>query len=246
MGELEELINETVRDTTQIIVNPDTFKKMVELGLPISFAEPIPIEDYINKLFDERKKQALKIVQRLPVRSNFMLPSINALYDEIYECMIFGLNGAAITLCGILVEFVLKQATYFVENKRSFTYNSELWDKFENMTLGPAIDRAKDMNIINDIIEQKLKKFKDEIRNSYNHYNIKKITKDVVAKNVKVISVKTLKQEIKDIEAKDNPMIHAQAKRYVDKMLVYHIFTFADQTVKFLLSDLEEKSKQKQ
>lgn len=246
MGELEELINETVRDTTQIIVNPDTFKKMVELGLPISYAEAVPIEEYINKLFDVRKKQALKIVQRLPARYNFILPAINALYDEVYECMLFGLNGAAITLCGILVEFTLKQATYFYENGYKFTYNSSLWDEFENLTLGPTIDRARKARIIDDRHESDLKKFKDDVRNPYNHYNIKKITKDVVAKNVKVISVKTLKQETKDIEAKDNPMIHAQAKRYVDKMLVYHIFTFADQTVKFLLSDLEEKSKKKQ
>jgi hypothetical protein len=180
MSELEEAINRMVNDTTEIIVNPDTFKKMVELGLPISYAEAVPIEEYINKLFDVRKKQALKIVQRLPARYNFILPAINALYDEIYECMLFGLNGAAITLCGILVEFTLKQATYFYENGCKFTYNSSLWDEFENLTLGPVIERAKKVNLIDEQQARDLKIFKDNVRNLYNHYNIKKITKDVV------------------------------------------------------------------
>lgn len=246
MSELEEAINRIVNDTTEIIVNPDTFRKMVELGLPVSYAELVSIEKYISKLFDARKREALEITQHLPNRFNFILSSVNTLYDEIYECIIFGLNGAAITLCGILVEFTLKQAIYFYENGYSFTYNGELWDGFEKLTLGSVIDRAKKVSLIDGQLEEKLKKFKDDIRNPYNHYNIKKITKDVVAKNVKVVNIETLKQETKDIEAKDNPMIHAQAKRYVDKILVYHIFKFADRIVKFLLSDLEEKSEKKQ
>jgi hypothetical protein len=42
-------------------------------------------------------------------------PSIQSLYNEIKEAIIFGLNGAAITLSGVLVEHALKYATYKIE-----------------------------------------------------------------------------------------------------------------------------------
>jgi len=174
MSELEDIINKMVGDSTEIIVNPDTFKHMVEQGLPISFAEPAPIEEYIPKLFEMRKQKAFEIFKDLPPRYNFTLPSVNALYDEIYECMLFGLNGAAITLCGILIEFALKQISYYYENGRSFAYNPTLWDKFEKMTLGPTIECAKASTLINDDMVVALKSFKDEVRNPYNHYNTKK------------------------------------------------------------------------
>lgn len=242
MGEIEDLMNKLVNDSTQIIVNPDTFDRMVKQNLPISYAEPMPAEKYIENLFNTRKAEALEIIKRLPPRSNFLLPSVNALYDEIVECILFGLNGAAITLCSILVEFVLKQATYYYENKCKFTYNSKLWDEFEKITLDPAIDRARKANIINHDFATRLKAFKSDIRNPYNHYNTKKITEGVVAQNVKVVNIKTQEVKTQDLDAKDNPMIHAQAKRHVDKVSVVFVFAFSDNVVKHLLGQIEKKT----
>jgi len=239
MEELENAINKLVNSNTQIIVNPETFKKMVAQGLPISYAEPAPVEEYIPKLFETRKAKALEIIRHLPARSNFAFPSINALYDEIYECIIFGLNGAAITLCSILVEFALKQALYFHENGNSFTYNPTLFEKLENITLGPVIQRVKESSLIDDDLAKRLMSFKDDVRNPYNHYNTKKITKNVVANNVRVLNINTHKVETVTLEAKESPMIHAQAKRVVDREMVLPVFLFADMIVRHLFAKID-------
>jgi hypothetical protein len=238
MNELEKAINKLIGSTTQIIVNPDTYKTMVAQGLPISQVEPAPVEEYVPKLFETKKERALEIIKYLPPRNNFSLTSCNALYDEIYECIIFGLNGAAITLCGILVEFALKQALYFIENGRSFEYRPALWDKFENMTLDPVIRRAKVSGLIDESMATKLISFKEDIRNPYNHYNIKKITRDVVASNVRILNIVTHEVETVTLEAKDSPMIHAQAKRVFDTEMVLPVLLFADTVIRHLFHKL--------
>jgi len=193
-------------------------------------------------LNERKKKEALDITKKLPQRYNFALAAINALYDEIYECTIFQLNGAAITLCSILVEFALKEALYFYENNRSFEYKPDLWDRYENMTLAPVIQRAKEIKLVDDDIAARLTAFKDEIRNPYNHYNTKKIAKYVVAGNVRVINVQTHEMKTVTLEAKDNPMIRAQAKRVVDREMVLPVLLFADGIVRHLFTKLEKDS----
>jgi|GEM_PF-6565823 len=57
MEELKKAIDKMVSGASQIIVNPDTFNEMVKLGLPISYAEPLSIEEYISRLFERKKKE---------------------------------------------------------------------------------------------------------------------------------------------------------------------------------------------
>lgn len=166
---------------------------------------------------------------------NNVSPAILSIYNEIIQCMHFGLHGAAITLSSILVEFTLKYATYITEMGGFKNYNTEKWDEFENIAFDAAIKRAVKAGLINKEQKIKLKSFKDTIRNPYSHYNIRKITKSVIWENVKVLNIESKRIDIMNIAAEDNPVIQAQAKPCVDRYLVSKVFSFADRIVTHLL-----------
>lgn len=232
----ETLMNRLVLNgANQIIVNPKTLKKLKEKGIHFKMPPQKTLQESLELLFNKRKKAAIDLVNKLPLVPMIAAPAIESLYNEIRECIIFGINGAAITLSGILVEFALK---YIIVVKESggFEYNTQLWDNIESIAFAETISRAKSNGVITDSEEIKLNEFKDLIRNPYSHYNIKKITRGAVWGKVKILNIETQKVEEKDIAAEDDPVVQAQAKPYIDKMRVIEIFEFADQLVKTLFS----------
>jgi len=97
------------------IASPATIQKAIEKGEPITEEVPLSIEAAINKLFEQRRQHALTLASKIlpcPISDTLIL----YLYDQIRLCMLFNLNGAAITFCGILVEYALKYATCVKEN----------------------------------------------------------------------------------------------------------------------------------
>ncbi len=219
-----------------IIANPDDIKKLKEQGLPILV---VPSKT-ISELFDERLKSALEVAKLLPSLPDKLPPSIKSLYQEIRECIFFGLNGAAITLAGNLIEFTLKHTTYVKEVGGYQKYDSSKWDEFEKIEFGDAIGRAKRAGFLGSEMAKQLQSFREDIRNPYSHYNIKKITEDVIAGKVKRINLKTGEIEEIDIPAKESPMIQAQVKPWVDQQRVLAVFHFADVVVKHLVKKLDE------
>lgn len=87
---------------------------------------------------------------------------------------------------------------------------------------------------------KRLHSFRKTIRNVYNHYNIKKITENVIARKVQRLDVHTGKVEEVDIEAKDSPMIQTQAKPFMDEHNVLPVFNFADEVVKYILPKIKK------
>jgi len=219
-----------------IILNPEDIEKLKKQGLPF---RTVPSKT-INELFEERLKSAIEVTKHLPELPTNLPPAIKSLYQEIRECIIFGLNGAAITLSGNLIEFTLKHATYIKEVGDYQKYDSSKWDEFEKIEFGDAINRAKRAGLVTSKLAKQLQSFREDIRNPYNHYNIKKITKDVIAGKVKKVNLATGEIEKMDIPAKDSPAIQAQAKPWVDQHRVLGVFQFTDTVVKYLLKKLDE------
>lgn len=65
------------------------------------------------------------------------------------------------------------------------------------------------------------------------------MTENVVAKKVKQVDTATGEIKELDLEAKDNPMIQAQAKPFMDEHHVMAVFHFADEVVKYLLPKIK-------
>lgn len=236
MQDINQFLNDLVVGSTHIISNPKTIKDLMEKG--VKFDQPAAstksIEELVTDLFEKRKEQALKlkIYNNFPSAPNTPIPTIGSLYDEIRECIIFGLYGAAISLSAVLVEFALKHA--IVKYNKGHQYDKQEWDGIENMELNEAIIEAKQLHILNVTWVKLLDSFRDDLRNPYLHYNIKKITKNVVAGKTKRIDVNTQQITEEDIIAEDNPIVWTLAKKFVDKEHVLKVFNFADTLIKYL------------
>ncbi len=233
---IRKKLDDLSKGSDTIIANPDGIERLKDQGLPIRV---VPSKT-IPELFQERLNSALEIAQHLPILPDRLPPAIKSLYQEIRECIFFGLNGAAITLSGNLIEFTLKHVTYVKEAGGYQKYDSQKWDEFENIEFGTAINRAKKNGLMPSKMAKQLHSFREDIRNPYSHYNIRKITQDVIAGKVKKINLSTGEIEEADMPAKDNPMIQAQVKPWVDQQRVLDVFQFADMVVKFLIVKLDE------
>jgi hypothetical protein len=228
-------MNELAGNSDTIIINPETLEELKRSGVPFDTV-PAPT---IDQLFEERKQNAFLRVAQLPSLPQGLPPAVQALYQEIRGCIFFGLNGAAITMSAILIEFILKHTTFIKEAGDYQNADPKNWDQFENMELGPAINRAKRSGVLDAKMADRLDSFRKTIRNPYSHYNIKKITQNVVASKVKQVNTKTGEIAEVDLEAKDHPMIQAQVKPWMDEHNLVAVFNFADEVVKYLLRQIE-------
>jgi hypothetical protein len=106
-------MEQVAKGADKIIASPATIEKLRNQGLPLESA-PAPT---LEERFEARKASAKDVVQFLPELPPVELvpPAIKSLYEEILDCILFGLNGAAITLSGNLIEFALKHAAFVKE-----------------------------------------------------------------------------------------------------------------------------------
>ena len=216
MDQIGDLLNRLLRGSQFLLAHPSALQYLKE-GEPdkLQTIDPLPVQDALDSLFELRRKQAAEIAEKIPGCPSWEL-SIQALYDEIRQCALFGLHGAAITLSGVLVEFVVKYAVFCRETRSKVKFDSDAWDEFENITFGVIIDRARKVGLINDHQVGVLRDFKNKIRNPYAHYNIQKLTKGCVWRKVKVKDICTGEVTEKDIDVSENPTMQAIAKQQLD------------------------------
>ena len=196
---------------------------------------PLSDEAAINKLFEQCRERALGLASKLlpcPISDTPIL----YLYDQIRLCMLFNLNGAAITFCGILVEYALKYTTYAKENPGVPNFDSSSWEAFEEITLVPAIVRAKKAGLIDEKHEKSLRSFAKDLRNKYSHFNIQKITEDAVFEQVKQRDIETGEEKIVSLPASTSPAFQIIAKDILDERKVMKVFEYADGLVRHLFA----------
>lgn len=232
MKNIDTLLSELAQGSTHIISNPNTIADLQKRGVKFDKPKLKTKEEFIEDIFIQRKSIALTNISKFPMPPDIAIPTIGFLYDEIRECILFGLYGAAISLSGVLVEFSLKQA--IVRKGFGNKYDKAEWERVENIELGPTIKEAREKTIIDDNLQEALNDFKNKVRNPYLHYNIKKIVKKVGANKIKKINVNTQKVEELDLSAEDNPILWGFAKRFVDRETFSDVFKFADTVVKCL------------
>jgi len=232
MKNINDLLTELAKSATHIVSKPETIKELQKQGVRFDEPQRLTPEQAVESIFSQRKALALANITKFSPPPDIAISTIGFLYDEIRECILFGLYGAAISLSAVLVEFSLKHAT--VKKKFGNIYKESEWDRIEGMELNPTINEAKQLGVIDKETEKRLISFKNSIRNPYLHYNIKKITKNVAARKVKRFDIKTREVKEIDLNAKDNPVVWGFAKRFVDREMVFQVFGFADSLVKNL------------
>lgn len=237
MKDINTLLTELLEESgaTVIISNPEDISGLQKDGLKLDPPVSITPQEHIEKLFEVKKKLALDMLDKIPTLPNISMPTVGLLWKEIAECVLFGNNGAAISLCSILVEYALKEAIF--KNKHGNKYDTEEWNRIEKIYFGAAIEEARELNIFSDDdTVNKFRDFKNQIRNPYLHYNIKKITKGVRANKVKKLDIKTQKVEEVQLDTENDPILWPYAKKFVDKKRLKEVLDFACYAVDLLLN----------
>jgi hypothetical protein len=238
MKDIKTLLNALVKDGVESSSKPAVIGQLKKQGVPVNEPTQSSLDESLELLFRRRKEKAVEIAERLPAPPAVSSAAIDSLYNEIRECILFGLNGAAITLSAILVEFMLKFAAYKVEVGGIAVYDAEKWVEFEKLDFSKAISRARRNQLLTKKHRNLLLEFRNRYRNPYDRHNIKKITALVVAEDVARSSPEIFKGGQIDIKAKDNHTIQVHAEPLVDTQEVMSVFEFADSVVKLLLAKL--------
>jgi hypothetical protein len=110
MQNIDDLLSSLVSGSTHIISSPKTIEDLQKRGVKFDEKVPKTEEQFLDELFLQRRKVAGTLISRFPSTPQIAIPTIGFLYDEIRECILFGLFGAAISLSAVLVEFSLKHA----------------------------------------------------------------------------------------------------------------------------------------
>lgn len=130
-------------------------------------------EDAYGRFVQDSKERFIERIKQLP---NEELPHIEAgirkLYFETYYLCALSFHNATITMCGVLCEALLKDLIYDKEKKEAHEIQ-EIGEK--NATFGNIINFCSKKNYIDQEETDWFKKIKDEIRNLYQHINVKKI-----------------------------------------------------------------------
>jgi hypothetical protein len=241
---LQKTLDRLAKNSTHMVGNAEATFRLQKEGLPFRESLPRKRSKMIKKLFVERRKKALKISKDFPLSPVPESPII-ALYDDIRDSIIFGMPGVAIATCGILVEYSLKYCLYIDQLSLGETYDADAWSRYEDkMTFGGAISEALKVGLIDEeVVAKPLRAFKNTVRNCYSHYNILKITRGAIFRNVQAVNNETGEVTTEDIEADRSPAFQLIAKQVHDQREVFRVFEFADSVVRFLFSKVEERQK---
>lgn len=232
---LEERLRELAASADSVFLSPITVSRLREQGIEIPQQRQLTPNEAADVLFaDQRKAQAVRMLEQLPERPDVPVSSIQSLYSEIRAAIALGLYGAAITLCGILVEYTLKYAAYKIEMGGFANYDAEKWDEFERLDFSAAIARANKNRLLTRDARKSLNEFRAQFRNPYNHYNIRKITSNYLQQPLTTLNTRENKVKAQDVAAKDNPIVQAAAKPIADADNVLPVYAFADSVVKYL------------
>jgi hypothetical protein len=228
------LVHRALRGNQLVVANPETIKRGIQKGEPITEIDELPAHVAINRLFEDRRQKAQAIASQLlpcPVEDAPVLH----LYDQIRQCILFGLNGTALVLCGMLVEYALKASLYHKEIGSETPFDTTAWEKYEKITLGPAIDRAKKEGIIDDAKAKSLQGFRG-FRNRYSHFNIQRVTRDFVFTNVEERNIETGETQFIELPASQTPTLQVIAKEVLDEAVVLRVFRFCDDIVRSVMT----------
>jgi hypothetical protein len=238
MKDIKILLSELVKDSGEIISKPAVIGSLENQGPLINEPWHPLLDERLELLSRKRKENVIEIVGKLPAPPAISPEAIKSLYNDIGECIIFGLNGAAITLSAILVEFMLKFAAYRVEMGEVDGYDAGKWHEFEKLNFSKAISRARRNQLLTKKHRNLLHEFRERYQNPYNRHNIKNITALAGAEGRTRVNLETLEVEQIGMEGKDDHVIQAHAKSLVDAQEVMSVFEFVDNVVKLLFAKL--------
>lgn len=232
---LKEKLDEMVAYSDYIVANEETIERMQQKNL-LAQSTFISYEDYLDKLFKEKKEHARELIKNLPLLDEKLgSATASALYNEFRECFVLGVNGAAITLAIVLLDYATKHRLF--EEKRKLIPKVE-WKSVEGLQLGDTIKKLKELKAITEDEKAQLLLFNSKVRNNYIHYKIRELIKDMVIFELPSINIYTGEVTVyKNVDVKTMSHLWFSAKKKLDRDTVSDISKFCINWVNRLLKN---------
>ncbi|MFO7872819.1 MAG: hypothetical protein R6U26_04280 [Candidatus Undinarchaeales archaeon] len=148
-------------------------------------------EKFVKNTLNAFRKQAEERLSSLPPLNNlpFMVPRLRQLYFEMYYVTLIGLNNVSIIMQGVFLEALVKEIIYVNEE-----------EEFKK-PFGPAITHCEEQGYLEENNLKFLRKFKNKIRNVYQHIDIEKLSRGIKypAQIIKFEDPEDVKKKIKKI-----------------------------------------------
>lgn len=222
--DLQKLLDETSKDATHIVSNPDTIKKLQAQGLPIK-EKFITYDEYFEKLVTQKRINAVPLLRQLPLLDGTIANSvISAIYEEIRASFALEILTSTIFNSIVLLEYAMRVRVYKERLKNDLNFK---WKKIEQLRMRGLISQLIKLDIINNKDRQVLNDFNDNFRNPYLHINIHKMIKGIYANDVKKVDIKTKEMEIKNkVDVSKYPQLWFLAKKFYDRSYVLNVLKF--------------------
>ena len=233
-NEIQKKLDNLVKNSDLFVAAPDTIRQLQAQGLPVKSIFTT-YQEYLDKLFAEKRQLANEIINKLPHLDQHIANStISSLYEELKECFVLGIPGASITLAIILLDVACKFRLY---DERKKVNNKSGWKSVEELHLREAIMELKTRKVITEIEKKRLLAFNKEVRNSYLHYKIQKLVRDMILAELPSVNIETGDVTIeKNVKPENRPFLWFSAKKVLDKQTVESRVKFCVNWVNKLLS----------
>ena len=218
-----------------IITSQETSDKLKGDGLPIQ-SKFIPFDEYLVTLFQEKREQAESKIRELPLFDENIGDAVaSSLYNEFRECFVLSVNGAAITLAIILLEYAMKKRIY--RERKEVCARTE-WKKIEKFSFLKSIEALKNVDVFDDKKKLVFTNFNTEVRNNYMHYKVLQLIKDadMFISELPALNIHTGEVVIhKNVDVKEMPHLWFSAKKKFDNDAVINISEFCIKWTNILL-----------
>lgn len=235
MNDVQEKLDELVKQSDLFVSSPETIERLKAKGLPIKSVFTT-YSEYLDKLFAEKRKNADELVSKLPhLDEKIANATIQALYEELKECFVLGIPGAGITLSVILLETALKYRLY---DERLKLDPKSKWDHLEQIDFTKTVNDLVKRGVLSKKEKKELDAFNLNTRNPYIHYNIKKLVEDMRLGELTSVDIETGKVTVlKNVKPEDYPSLWFSAKRVRDKKAISSIVSFSMSWVNKMLGE---------
>lgn len=223
-----------LKRNTLILGSPVELEKLIGEGHEIH-ERFISWEEYIDKLYEEKKPTGLHLLRNLPqIDKQIADSTVTSLYEDLKES-VATVNATAIIVNSILLlEFAMRSSLF---KKIALREKAFKWEVLEEKTFYKLTSMLGTEGIITESEKKEFKHFNDKYRDIYFHINVHAMSKDRTFPEIDTVNTETGEINTKkDVPIVEHRFLWFTGKKLFDKENIFKIQDFCIEWTNKLLT----------
>ena len=213
-------LEEATEIATEIVANPNTIETMNSKGEEVK-ERFISYEEYIEDLFNRKRKVALQLVTPMPkMRDDLGSAVLHSIYEEMRDSLALGMFPSAIMHSILLLEYTMRIRVYKEGQKKD---PNAKWEPIAGLKIRNLTAPLYKATVITNDQKKDFEEFNDSIRNPYMHINIYEFTRGITLDVTSVDIIKGEVKRLKEFPVTENPQLWFWGKKKYDATNVLRI-----------------------